>query len=242
MKLIESKDWLRKVCRRNRYPHDVFARAIAARLRNRRELVRGLIVDVPCGSGEFAIQLARMLDCPVRGVDLSPEFIMNAASLAGSEEVRFEVGNIYEYLAAASGIDILCIINSLPCLPDVNRVMELAFKAVKPNGVAFIIQPNFQSENYKVFHRQFPEVTRLALSKDETGPFFETFGFQAKLVTGLARARRYGRRLNWMKSFRYVYLSLENFILEAFGGGESSYFLFELNKTVGAASALAIRK
>src|SRR5262245_23976798 len=128
MQLIEAKDWLRKFCRRNRYPHDVFARAIAARLRNRPELARGLIVDIPCGSGESAIQLARMLDCSVRGVDLSPEFIRNAASLAGSEDVRFEIGDIYEYLAAASYIDILCILNSLPCLPDVNRVMELAFK------------------------------------------------------------------------------------------------------------------
>ncbi len=55
------------------------------------------ILDVACGTGNTAITARRLANAKVKGVDFTPELLVQAkveASLAGAEDIEWKEGNV----------------------------------------------------------------------------------------------------------------------------------------------------
>ena len=213
-----------------RYPQTVFAWAIVSRIGRDDRKYMGRIVDLPCGEGEVARELSRSLKCHVIGIDISAECIRRAWQNT-VEDVRFETADLYDYLVREQGIDVLCIVNSLFCLTDARRAIDLCLTAIRPGGSVFVVIPNIHSPNYRAFHRQNPCVNKWAVSAPEARAFFEAVGFRVVSFKGVARARWYGRSgLRWLRSSWHLYLLAENYCKTLLSLGTPSYFVIELAK------------
>lgn len=225
---------LRIFLNRRRYPQIVFARAIRKRLGQSSDLRGGLLIDIPCGAGEVAFEISRSWSGRVLGIDLSAEAVRQAQSWPTDRKTFFQVGDLYKALADVRNVDVICIVNSLFCLPDANAALKLAFSALRTGGIAFVVIPDVTSENFLRFQKEWPNLNRLAWSPADAAEVFSSVGFQVKAVETLARSIWYRRPgLRWMRSLRHVYLLMENLCLGMFDGGKGGYLLFELQKPAG---------
>jgi SAM-dependent methyltransferase len=114
--------------------------AIAAWLIHRGVLPGAEILDAGCGTGRYALELARR-GFVVRGVDLSPELIDVATCAIGDAtgRVSFDVGDI-AHLPASRYAAILCrgVFNDI--IDDVSRdaIFRAFAEALQANGVLIL--------------------------------------------------------------------------------------------------------
>jgi SAM-dependent methyltransferase len=69
------------------------------------------VLDLGCGKGAVAIEVAKTFGCPVVGVDLMPAFIAEARQMARKEDVEhlcsFTVGDISEWVKHTQKYDVV---------------------------------------------------------------------------------------------------------------------------------------
>jgi ubiquinone/menaquinone biosynthesis C-methylase UbiE len=98
------------------------------------------VIDIGCGKGTGAVHLARTIGCHVTGVDLSPELIEQAESLAGrkglEDRVRFRVGNALKLPYADGAFDAAFSQAVLVLLTDQERAVREALRVIRPGGAA----------------------------------------------------------------------------------------------------------
>jgi SAM-dependent methyltransferase len=97
-----------------------------------------VVVDVACGIGTGALQLARETGCRVIGVDLSPENVREASGAAAAsgnaDRVRFVVGDAEALpLDAASADGALCEC-ALCTFPDKRQAARELARVLKPGS------------------------------------------------------------------------------------------------------------
>ncbi|MDI9540228.1 MAG: class I SAM-dependent methyltransferase [Bacillota bacterium] len=103
----------------------------------RKYVQKGKILDLACGSGDFAIALAK-LGFVVEASDLSVEMIKVAESKKGSETVNWQVLNMLDLKATEKYDGITCYcdsINYLKSYQQLETLIDNVYKALKPNGV-----------------------------------------------------------------------------------------------------------
>ena len=108
------------------------------------------IVDVGCGNGITAMELARRFAVEITGIDFSPEMIAAAKSLAAGQSFRgrvdFSVGKVPGIVDLPQGCDIVyterTLIN-LPSWADQERAISEIGLLLKPGGM-FLMCENSQ--------------------------------------------------------------------------------------------------
>ena len=112
-------------------------RTLATWLVERGVLPGAAVLDAGCGTGRYAIELARR-GYVVSGVDLSPDLIARAQSSAANmaRPVSFTVGDILT-LPASQHDAILCrgVLNDLVDARDRQSVFRVFRRALQPEGV-----------------------------------------------------------------------------------------------------------
>jgi SAM-dependent methyltransferase len=112
-------------------------RTIATWLVERRVLPGAAVLDAGCGTGRYAIELARR-GYVVSGVDVSPDLIARAQSSAANmaRPVSFTVSDILA-LPASQYDAILCrgVLDDLVVAGDRQSVFRVFRRALKPEGV-----------------------------------------------------------------------------------------------------------
>ena len=128
-------DWVR-----TQYPHDRAVRRgdkILAYLRTL-GLECPKILDLGCGTGWFANQLAQL--GPTTGIDLSEEAIAQAKSQF--PRVTFEAGNLFEMALPERNFDFVVSQEILAHVADQSGYLERAARVLKPGGYLVVTTPN----------------------------------------------------------------------------------------------------
>jgi SAM-dependent methyltransferase len=125
---------------KTQYPHDRALRRgdkILAFLRSLR-LDCPSILDLGCGTGWFANQLAQL--GPTTGIDLSEEAIAQAKSQF--PQVSFQAGNLFEMAVPEGHFDIVVSQEVIAHVANQSGYLERAARALKPGGHLVVTTPN----------------------------------------------------------------------------------------------------
>lgn len=108
------------------------------------------VVDLGCGPGNLTGLLAdRWPDAAVVGVDSSPEMIRRAREV--EQRVRFEVGDLREWVARSDPVDVLVSNATLQWVPDHLDLLPSLVAAVGTGGwLAFQVPGNFGSPSHTI--------------------------------------------------------------------------------------------
>jgi SAM-dependent methyltransferase len=99
------------------------------------------VVDVGCGTGRYAVELAR-LGFEVVGVDESPAMLAHArAKVAGIDGVRFEVADATGGLPDGP-FDAMTVIDSWEFFRDPAKLLWQAGGVIRPGGMVVIVTPH----------------------------------------------------------------------------------------------------
>jgi SAM-dependent methyltransferase len=144
-----------------RFPQAIFGaelRSLACGLRERLSADQAMsILDAPCGSGETTAWLGRVPGTEVLGCDLDPEKIRQAKGTFQSRRIQFECKDAIELMRQRQRqFDLICVVNSLHCLPDPMAYLAAVGQAVKPNGALCVVVPDPRSSSYMNFQRRYP--------------------------------------------------------------------------------------
>ncbi len=100
------------------------------------------VLDVACGSGGPALQLARDTGAAVVGVDLHADAIAAASSGGGAALARFEQADAREPLAFDdASFDAITCIDAIHHFPDRASVLADWRRLLKPGGVVLFTDP-----------------------------------------------------------------------------------------------------
>lgn len=93
------------------------------------------VLDLACGKGSVAIELAAVLGCKVTAVDASPDFIRSAKSLAAARgvKVRCNIADVRAFRPRAR-FDVVIMLNLFP----LEEAAEICRSLVKPGGIILI--------------------------------------------------------------------------------------------------------
>lgn len=102
------------------------------------ELPAGVALDLGCGKGAVAVELAAELQLTVTGVDAFEPFVEEARAAASRRRVadrcRFEVGDLRERLRAPSSFDVVILASVGPILGDLRRTLLALAGCARPAG------------------------------------------------------------------------------------------------------------
>jgi ubiquinone/menaquinone biosynthesis C-methylase UbiE len=222
------------------YPQNCFAASITRNLPKNKALV---LIDCPCGNGETTYHFARIPRATVRGYDLNDESLGNARRHFTATNLIYEKQDIRSVVAESPRFDAFCIINSLYCFPDCERVLSQLRDLMHSDAQLFIIVDNIEGgENYRRFAASNSTTPQTApssrlhgLTKDEFRPFFESLGFALLDVTPIVYTHSHhplaGRLLS---IFCHFYLAVLNVVQTTFRIGSPNYYLIRLKRAPAA--------
>ena len=127
-----------------------------------RGLVQAKVLDLACGTGILALDLAKCGHV-VRGIDISPEMISKAkakAKAAGLSNISFEVQDIIRFEVDGMFDCVMCTfdsINYIRKLPDLRKMITRVASALHEGGL-FIFDSNtkrlYQSHSNETLKRE----------------------------------------------------------------------------------------
>jgi len=108
-----------------------------------RDLSNLALVDVGCASGVSAALLAAR-GAKVKGLDISPELVAQAAKLwpEYSDRLNFSVGDAENLDMADNSVDAVFFGGVLHHFPDMSGVITEALRVLKPGGKFIALEPN----------------------------------------------------------------------------------------------------
>ena len=138
------------------------------------------IIDTCCGSGITTNWLSKFTAQKVIGVDNHHESVAIARSNFNNSLVQFYELDVFLFLKKLPSVPIICNINSLFCLNDPEKFINLSVSKLNKQGLLFFILPNISSQRYIHWHKNNKSMNKLELSLDEYKPFFNSFGLEVK--------------------------------------------------------------
>lgn len=139
---------------------DYFARLAALRLRAvRRHYRDGLVLDLCCGAGDYALPIAMFTESVV-GVDFSGELLNTAARRAadaGAANVHYVLGNARALPLASGCAGLVFAFSALYYVPRVEQVIAECARVLRPGGVA-LLEFGMQRSLNTLVARAHPEV------------------------------------------------------------------------------------
>ncbi|MFF3226958.1 SAM-dependent methyltransferase [Nocardia suismassiliense] len=117
------------------------------------------VLDVGCGRGQPAVQLAEATGAEVLGIDISPRHVRLASEFAQArskdDQVRFEVADVTELPYPAASFDGAWMLESFFHMPDQSEVLRQIARVLRPGGklvIANLVQrtPLTEEQNAKL--------------------------------------------------------------------------------------------
>ncbi|MBW4258523.1 class I SAM-dependent methyltransferase [Methanobacterium sp. YSL] len=116
------------------------------------------VLDLACGKGAVSICLAKTLNCQVKGIDLMPDFIEVAKSVAIKEQIeaycRFEVGDINQSVRIEKDYDLVIYGAVWTVLGTPEETLNKLSKTLKAGGYVLLV------DGYSLIEHNPPYLTR----------------------------------------------------------------------------------
>ena len=144
------------------------------------------VVDLGCGPGNLTALLAeRWPDAAVTGIDSSPEMIERAR--ASAADIRFEVGDLREWVSATSGgVDVLVSNATLQWVPGHLDLLPALVGAVAPGGwVAFQVPGNLDEPSHTIRAELAAHAPFAGHTRDVPAPSAHDAGTYLRALTAL---------------------------------------------------------
>ena len=142
--IFEQCGWLYSFFREHLF-RDHTTEIIRALFPNGEPAARSSILEVGCGPGYYARQLAKRFSAAdVFGVDRSSWMVSSARSRAASARLcncHFIVGAVESLSSCVNPVDSLISSRLFLVVPDPNVVLEEMFRVLKPGGRLFLAEP-----------------------------------------------------------------------------------------------------
>lgn len=98
-------------------------------------LERGKVLDIGCGTGSFALAIARLRPhCRIEGIDISREYIEFARGRTRNLRVRFETGDAQNLPFAAGTFSAASSLLVFNFIPDPAKALSEARRVTRPGG------------------------------------------------------------------------------------------------------------
>jgi ubiquinone/menaquinone biosynthesis C-methylase UbiE len=102
----------------------------------------GICIDVGCGSGNLAIELAKRSNFTIIGLDIDPDvkplFLKNVREAGLEKRISFVLADAQEMPFAKDYADLIVSRGTLVFIPDIKRCLREVDRVLKPTGVAFL--------------------------------------------------------------------------------------------------------
>ena len=211
-----------------KFPQQIFAKELNRLIPSDEDM---RIVDVPCGSGEISYKLAENKRNIIEGYDISKVLIKKAKTLFNAPNLKFQAKSIFEVLNVVERYDVVCIVNSLFLLPNIDELLKKVWLSLKCDGKLLIIVPNVKSKNFVKFQTLNPEVNSFIKEKDDLINIIQEAGFALEFQKGIVNISFYGRKeLKYMSSFSNLYLTILNVL--SYKDSAPSYFIMSYRRVV----------
>ncbi len=102
----------------------------------------GICIDVGCGSGYLAIELAKRSNLTIIGLDIDPDvkplFLRNVRKAGLETRISFVLGDAQDMPFPDDYADLIVSRGVLIFIPDKKKCLQEAYRVLKPTGVAFL--------------------------------------------------------------------------------------------------------
>jgi len=103
-----------------------------------------IILDLGCGNGWMANQLAENLKCPVHGLDMNNIELQQAARVFGKNpNLILQYGNIFDPTYPDREFDVMLLASSVQYFPDIQKLFGRLLELLSTNGEIHIIDSPF---------------------------------------------------------------------------------------------------
>jgi ubiquinone/menaquinone biosynthesis C-methylase UbiE len=92
------------------------------------------ILEVGCTNGFTSLEVARLLDCKVWGIDVHKKSVENAKSRIKEEKVKFLVGDAENLPFKSNFFDMVISSNATSFMNNKNKAIQEYFRVIKPWG------------------------------------------------------------------------------------------------------------
>ena len=103
---------------------------------------RGICIDVGSGGGQLDIELAKLSQLKIIGLDIDPEMVdiarKNVRSAGLEGRISFVVGDVHKMPFADNFADMIVSRGALPFFDDKKKALLEVYRVLKPSGVAFL--------------------------------------------------------------------------------------------------------
>lgn len=103
---------------------------------------KGVCLDIGCGGGQMLIDMARITELELVGLDIEPEIIEvakeNVSEAGFKERIRFVMGDVHNMPLPDNFADLIISRGSIPFWRDRVRAFKEIYRVLKPGGVTFI--------------------------------------------------------------------------------------------------------
>jgi len=102
----------------------------------------GLCIDIGCGTGNLAVELAGQTELTIVGLDIDadmkPLFDKHVAEKGFSDRIRFVEGDAQDLPFDDDSADYIISRGTLTFIPDIGKCLREVDRVLKPTGVAFL--------------------------------------------------------------------------------------------------------
>jgi SAM-dependent methyltransferase len=114
-----------------------------------KEAVRGRLVDVGCGSGEF-LNIMRQAGWEVSGIDVDAQ----AADVARKQYgIEANVGSLEQAGLAKGSVDVLTMRHVIEHLPNPEETLHACWQTLKTSGRLILLTPNAEGLGHRFFRQ-----------------------------------------------------------------------------------------
>ena len=134
----------------------------ARRIINGYKITKGRCLDIGCGTGWLEIELAKISNLQLIGLDINPSFAEFASkkiyNVGFSNRVSFLAGDVHKLPFLDNTFDLIVSRGSVPAWTDRVRAFREIYRVLKHDGVAFVGgRYLYAPEGYKITTEELRE-------------------------------------------------------------------------------------
>jgi ubiquinone/menaquinone biosynthesis C-methylase UbiE len=119
------------------------------------------VIDIGCGTGRYALQLASATEAQVLAADLSREMVEQGRDQDNSEDVFWLLSDACRVPFGDESFDVTLLFLVLHVVKDSKKALQEAYRILRPGGHCLILtHSHFQLDRQTLF-RLFPEARKL---------------------------------------------------------------------------------
>ncbi|MBM3249187.1 MAG: class I SAM-dependent methyltransferase, partial [Candidatus Omnitrophica bacterium] len=163
----------------------------------------GVAIDLACGLGDLAIEVAkRYPKLRITGIDISEKAVEKARERVkeeGSDNLDFEIGDVHKLSQEDNSVDLVVSHGGIHHWKDVSRAFSEIYRIMKPGGLAYLsdLRRDAPDEIVKEIEQSLPPAqakgfinsVRAAYAPEELNKILESVGIKNFSITDQAFSR-----------------------------------------------------